>query len=62
LRTFRNGRPPTIVDLENLANEVPDPKQHAGSFEPAKATKTIPLDPSSSSEKPLRISSELDPK
>jgi hypothetical protein len=35
-----------IVDLENLAGEVPDAKKHAGNFETAEATKTIPLDPS----------------
>jgi hypothetical protein len=50
------------VDLENLANEVPDPKWHADSFEPAEAVETIPLDPSSLSEKTLKVSSELDPK
>ena len=51
-----------IIDLENLVNEVSDPKRHANNFVPAEATKTIPLDPSSSSDKTLRISSELDPK
>jgi hypothetical protein len=51
-----------IVDLENLVNEVPNPKWHADSFEPTEATKTIPLDPSGSSDKTLRISYELDPK
>jgi hypothetical protein len=29
-----------IVDQENLAIEVPDPKRHVGSFELAEATKT----------------------
>ena len=51
-----------IVDLENLVVEVPDPKKHAGSFVPAEAMKTIPLDPSSSGEKTLRISYQLEPK
>jgi hypothetical protein len=51
-----------IVDLKNLADEVPDTKRHAGSFEPAEATKIIPLDPSDSNEKTLQISSKLDPK
>jgi hypothetical protein len=51
-----------IADLENLAIEVPDPKKHAGNFEPAEATKTIPLDPNDYSEKVLRIGSQLEPK
>ena len=51
-----------IVDLENIANEVLDPKRHADIFEPAEATKTIPLDPRGSGKKTLQISSELDPK
>jgi hypothetical protein len=42
-----------IADLENLAGEVPDAKKHTGNFEPAEATKTIPLDPSGSGEKVL---------
>jgi hypothetical protein len=44
-----------IADLENLAGEVPDPKKNAGNFEPAEATKTIPLDPNGSGEKLLWI-------
>jgi hypothetical protein len=51
-----------IVDLENLINEVPDPKWHAGNLEPAEATKIAPLDPSSSNDKTLWINSELNPK
>ena len=51
-----------IDDLENLAGEVPDPKKYAGNFEPVEATKTVPLDPSDSGEKMLRIGSQLDPK
>jgi hypothetical protein len=51
-----------ITDLENLAREVPDPKKHADNFEPAEATKTIPLDPNGSGEKVLRIGSQLKPK
>jgi hypothetical protein len=51
-----------VADLKNLAGEVLDPKRHAGSFEPAKATKTIPLDPNGSGEKTLQISSKLDRK
>jgi hypothetical protein len=51
-----------IVDLKNLASEAPDPKRHAGSFEPAESTKTVPLDPNGSGEKAPRISSKLNPK
>jgi hypothetical protein len=51
-----------IVDLENLAGEVPNPKWHAGSFELAEAMKIVPLNPSGSSEKTQWISSKLDPK
>jgi hypothetical protein len=51
-----------IADLENLINEVPDPKRHADNFEPAEAVKSIPLDPSGFSDKTLKVSSELDPK
>jgi hypothetical protein len=51
-----------ITDLENLAGEVPDAKKHAGNFESAEATKTIPLDPSGSGEKALQNDSQLEPK
>jgi hypothetical protein len=51
-----------IANLENLTEEVIGPKKHAGSFEPAKVTKTVPLDPSGSGEKTLRISSQFEPK
>ena len=48
--------------LEALAAEAPEPKQHAGSFEPSKGTKKIPLDPNNSDGKVLTISADLDPK
>jgi hypothetical protein len=51
-----------IIDLENLVNEVPDTKQHASSFEPAEATKTVLHDPSGFGDKTLWISFKLDPK
>ena len=51
-----------IVDLENLTGEVPDPKKHVDNFEPVEATKIVPLDPSGSGEKILRIGSQLEPK
>jgi hypothetical protein len=43
-----------ITDLENLAGEVAEPKKHAANFESVGATKSIPIDPSGSSEKVLR--------
>jgi hypothetical protein len=48
--------------LENLTGEVPDPKKQASNFEPAKATKTVPLDPIGSGEKMSWIGSQLEPK
>ena len=51
-----------IADLESLSKEAPDAKRHAGNFEPAKAVKTVALDPSNDACKQDRIGSELDPK
>jgi len=48
--------------LEALAAEAPEPKRHAGSFEPAEGTKKILLDPNGSDDKVLTISADLDPK
>jgi len=48
--------------LEALAAEAPEPKRHAGSFEPAEGMKKIPLDPNGSDDKVLTISADLDPK
>ena len=48
--------------LEALAAEDPEPKRHAGSFEPAEGTKKILLDPNGSDGKALTISADLDPK
>jgi len=48
--------------LEALATEAPEPKRHAGSFEPAEGTKKIPLDPNNSDGKVLTISADLNPK
>jgi hypothetical protein len=50
------------ADLDGLANEIPDPKRHAGSFEPAKDIKLVPLDPADPKGKALSISATLDPK
>jgi rhamnose utilization protein RhaD (predicted bifunctional aldolase and dehydrogenase) len=51
-----------IADLGCLSKEAPDAKRHAGNFEPAKAVKTVALDPSNDACKQIRIGSELDPK
>jgi len=48
--------------LEALAAEAPEPKHHAGSFEPVEGTKKIPLDPNNSDGKVLTISVDLNPK
>jgi hypothetical protein len=50
------------MDLNGLANEIPDPKRHAGSFKPTEDIKLVPLDPANSKEKALSISATLDPK
>jgi hypothetical protein len=51
-----------IADLDCLSKEVPDAKRHTGNFEPAKAVKTVALDPSNDACKHVRVGSELDPK
>jgi hypothetical protein len=35
------------ADLDGFANEISDPKRHAGSFKPAEDVKLVPLDPAS---------------
>jgi hypothetical protein len=50
------------ADLDGLANAIPDPKCHAGSFEPAEDVKLVPLDPADPKGKALNISATLDPK
>jgi hypothetical protein len=51
-----------VVNLDGLADEVPDPKRHAGNFEPAEDVKPVPLDPTNPKGKALSISATLDPK
>ena len=48
--------------LEALAAEAPEPKRHAGGFEPTEGTKKIPLDPNGSNDKALTVSADLNPK
>jgi hypothetical protein len=50
------------ADLDGLAQEIPDPKRHAGSFEPAEDVKLVTLDPTSSDGKTLKVSAALNPK
>jgi hypothetical protein len=50
------------VNLDGLAKEIPDPKRHAGNFEPAEDIKLVPLDPTDPKGKALSISATLDPK
>ena len=51
-----------ITSLDALDQDIPNPKRHAGSFEPAEETKLIFLNHEASEGKALRISSSLDPK
>jgi hypothetical protein len=50
------------ANLDGLAKEVPDPKRHAGNFEPAEDVKLVPLDPTDPNGKALSISATLNPK
>jgi hypothetical protein len=50
------------ANLDMCATEVPDPKRSAGSFEPAEQVKELPLDPSSSDSRTVRVSTALSPK
>ena len=46
-----------------MASEAMDsPYRHTGSFEPAEGIKTVPLDPSHTDGKALRVSTTLDSK
>jgi hypothetical protein len=47
------------ADLDGLAKEIPDPKHHVGSFEPTEDVKLMPLDPTSSDGKALKVSATL---
>ena len=49
-----------LTGLSNCDQDIPDPKRHAGSFEPAEETKLVFLDPQTSAGRALRISSSLD--
>jgi hypothetical protein len=48
-----------VANLDGLTKEIPDPKCHAGNFEPAGL---VPLDPTNPNGKALSVSATLDPK
>jgi hypothetical protein len=50
------------VNLDGLANEIPDPKRHAGNFEPTEDVNLVPLDSTDPKGKALSIRATLDPK
>jgi hypothetical protein len=50
------------IKLEARVKEKPNPKQTIGSFKLADGVKEVPLDPSGSSSKMVRIGTTLDPK
>jgi hypothetical protein len=50
------------ANLDGFAKEIPDPKRHAGNFEPMENVKLVPLDPTDPNGKTLSISAALDPK
>jgi hypothetical protein len=50
------------ADLEKISKEIPNPKRHAGSFEPAEEVKLVPLCPNDPDDKVLKVSVALDPK
>ena len=48
-----------IANLDQLGSEVPDSKHRAGTFEPAEAVKLVPVDPTCSNNRVLRVSATL---
>ena len=48
-----------IVNLDQLGSEAPDSKRRAGTFEPAEAVKLVPVDPTCSNDRLLRVSATL---
>ena len=49
-----------IVNLDRLGSEAPDSKRRARTFEPTEAVKLIPVNPTCSDNRALRISATLD--
>jgi hypothetical protein len=50
------------ADLDGLAKEIPDPKRHTDNFEPVEDIKLVPLDPTCSDGKALKVSTTPTPK
>ena len=48
-----------IANLDQLDSEVPDSKRRAGTFEPTEAVKLVPVDPTCSNNRVLRVSATL---
>ncbi|XP_066385339.1 uncharacterized protein [Miscanthus floridulus] len=51
-----------IANLDQLGNEAPHSKRRARTFEPVEAVKLVPVDPTCSSDRALRINATLDNK
>ena len=51
-----------IVNLDRLGSEASDSKRRARTFEPTEAIKLVPIDPTCSNDRALRISATLDSK
>ena len=51
-----------IVNLDQLGSEVPDSKRRVRTFEPIEAVKLVPVDPTSSNGRTLKVSATLNSK
>ncbi|XP_066324343.1 uncharacterized protein [Miscanthus floridulus] len=51
-----------IINLDQLGSKAPDSKRCAGTFEPMEAIKLIPVNPTCSNDRALRISATLSSK
>ena len=51
-----------IINLDWLGSEAPNSKRRARTFEPIEAVKLVPVDPTCSNDRALRISTTLDSK
>ena len=51
-----------IINLDQLGSEVLDSKRRAGTFEPIEAVKLVPVDPTSSNGRTLKVSATLNSK
>ncbi|XP_066311452.1 uncharacterized protein [Miscanthus floridulus] len=51
-----------IVNLDRLGDKAPDSKHRARTFEPTEAVKLVPVDPTGSNDRALRISVTLNSK